>query len=86
MIADYFFVRRCKLDVDGLYSATGPYKYSNGIHWQAMLALAAGIAVAVSTDWLYNYAWFVGFAVAAIVYAVATPRAMPASNPSSPHA
>ena len=42
----------------------------------AMLALAAGIAVALvglvapAVRWLYDYAWFVGFAVAAVLYVV----------------
>ena len=31
MIADYFILRQCVLDVDALYRSEGPYQYSRGI-------------------------------------------------------
>ncbi len=71
MIADYFILRKCELDVDALYRADGEYA---GVNWNAMIGLALGIAVALiglivpSLRWLYDYAWFVGFFVAGIVY------------------
>jgi NCS1 family nucleobase:cation symporter-1 len=74
MIADYFLVRKTTLDVESLYRRNGAYEYSNGINPRAMVALGAGIAVALcglvipGLRWLYDYAWFVGFAAAAIVY------------------
>ncbi len=76
MIADYFLVRRCSLDVDALYSREGIYAYGNGINGRAVGALAAGVAVAllglVVTPLrpLYDYAWFVGLAVAGGLYAI----------------
>jgi NCS1 family nucleobase:cation symporter-1 len=74
MIADYFLVRKCELDVDALYHSDGKYSYTRGVNWRAIFALAAGIAVALiglvvpSFRWLYDYAWFVGFFVAGILY------------------
>ncbi len=74
MIADYFVLRRCKLDVDALYRADGIYAYSRGVNWRAVAALAGGIALALlglvlpPLRWLYDYAWFVGFFVAGLVY------------------
>ncbi len=74
MIADYFLVRKTTLDVESLYRRNGAYEYSNGINPRAMVALGAGIAIALcglvipGLRWLYDYAWFVGFGVAAIVY------------------
>jgi nucleobase:cation symporter-1, NCS1 family len=74
MIADYFILRKCELDVDALYRADGKYAYTRGVNWNAIIALAAGIAVALiglvvpSLRWLYDYAWFVGFFVAGILY------------------
>jgi NCS1 family nucleobase:cation symporter-1 len=74
MIADYFVLRHCNLEVDDLYRADGIYAYSRGINWRAVIALAAGIAIAlVGLVWrplypLYHYAWFVGFFVAGLVY------------------
>ena len=82
MIVDYFVLRRRELNVDDLYRRGGVYEYSRGINWVAMLALAAGVApnlpgflgaigvikpspLAAS---IYNWAWFVGLGVAAIVY------------------
>src|SRR5271155_5276462 len=70
MIADYFLVRKRELDVDALYQSEGKYSYTRGVNWNAIIALAAGIAVALiglivpSLRWLYDYAWFVGFFVA----------------------
>jgi NCS1 family nucleobase:cation symporter-1 len=52
MIADYFILRRCRLDVDALYRADGAYSYGNGINWRAVFALAAGIIVALPA-WSY---------------------------------
>jgi nucleobase:cation symporter-1, NCS1 family len=76
MIADYFILRHCQLDLDALYRAEGVYSYSGGINWRAVCALAAGITVALTglvvhpLRPLYDYAWFVGFFVAGAVYLV----------------
>jgi NCS1 family nucleobase:cation symporter-1 len=74
MIADYFILRKCELDVDALYRADGKYSYTRGVNWNAIIALASGIAVALiglivpALRWLYDYAWFVGFFVAGSLY------------------
>src|ERR1700678_3515505 len=47
MIADYFLLRKCRLNVDSLYLHKGEYSYSNGVNWRAVAALAVGIAVAL---------------------------------------
>jgi NCS1 family nucleobase:cation symporter-1 len=76
MIADYFVLRKCRLNVDALYLHKGEYAYSNGVNWCAVAALAVGIAVALCglayppLRWLYDYAWFVGFLVAGTLYLV----------------
>ena len=70
MVVDYFIVRRRELAVDDLYLRNGIYRYSGGINYRALAALAAGIAVALLglavpvLRWLYDYAWFDGFLVA----------------------
>jgi nucleobase:cation symporter-1, NCS1 family len=77
MITDYFLLRKTKLDVDSLYQRGGQYEYQNGVNRTALIALAAGILVALSglvvpiLRPLYDYAWFVGFAVAGTVYHLA---------------
>jgi NCS1 family nucleobase:cation symporter-1 len=74
MIADYFFLRGTRLDTESLYRREGPYEYRNGINPRAVVALGAGVAAALighwvtAFDWLFKLAWFVGFAVAALVY------------------
>ena len=76
MIADYFIVRGCTLNVEDLYRYNGEYSYRNGINPKAIWSLAAGVAVALiglvvpSLGWLYSYSWFVGFAVSALVYII----------------
>jgi nucleobase:cation symporter-1, NCS1 family len=74
MIADYFLVRRSRLIVPDLYRRNGAYAYDNGVNLRAVTALGAGIAVSLvglvlpPLRILYDYAWFVGFGVAALVY------------------
>src|SRR5260370_31830663 len=74
MIAVYFVYRGCELSVEDLYRRGRRYEYSNGVNVRALVALGAGIAVALvglvvpALRWLYDYAWFVGFLVAGVVY------------------
>jgi NCS1 family nucleobase:cation symporter-1 len=82
MIVDYFVLRRQVLDVDALYRRGGPYEYTRGVNGIAMAALAIGVApsvpgflgalgvAAVGPMWsgIYNWAWFVGFGLAAVAY------------------
>jgi len=86
MIADYFVVRKRVLNVDDLYRRGGEYEYQNGLNWRALVSLVFGVAIALlglaipGIRWLYDYAWFVGFGVSAVVY-VALMRASDASVP-----
>ncbi len=74
MIVDYYTVRRCELRVPELYRRGGCYEYDGGVNFRAMVALGAGIAVALvglfvpALRWLYDYAWFVGFLVSGTMY------------------
>ena len=83
LIADYFLLRKTELDLDGLYSAEGPYRYSGGFNPVALVAFviavlpnipgflkAAGALeeVAPIYESIYTYAWFVGFILAALLY------------------
>lgn len=43
MIADYFVIRRRRLNVDELYNPTGIYSYGNGFSSAALASLALGI-------------------------------------------
>jgi NCS1 family nucleobase:cation symporter-1 len=72
-IADYWVVRRGRLSLPDLYRSRGLYGRVNP---KAMVALGAGVAtalvglVAPPLRPLYDYAWFVGFAVAFVLYAL----------------
>ena len=69
LICDYFVLRKTVLVPEDLYQRGGQYEYSHGFNWQAVAALAAGAGLAFiglllpALRVLYNYAWFVGFAV-----------------------
>lgn len=73
-IVDYFFIRKQNLSLYDLYQREGRYEYSRGFNWKAIAALAVGIVAALaglvfqSLRVLYDYAWFVGFGVSAVVY------------------
>jgi NCS1 family nucleobase:cation symporter-1 len=83
MICDYFVVRKKVLLVQDLYQRDGLYEYRRGFNWQAVISLAAGAGVAFiglfvpQLRVLYNYAWFVGFAVSFLVYFALMQSAQP---------
>lgn len=64
VVCDYLFVRRGQLAVAELYRAGGAYWYRDGVNGGAMIALAAGIGVALlgravpSLSFLFSGAWF----------------------------
>ena len=70
-IADYWLVRKARLSLPDLYAADGIYGRWNP---RALAALVAGVVVALvglvvpALRVLYDYAWFVGFAVAFVLY------------------
>src|SRR5204863_8488749 len=82
MIADYFVVRRGELVLNDLYKRHGIYEFSRGFNWIAILALVTGVlpnlpgfvAALRGTPatglfgTLYNWAWFVGFILSAVIY------------------
>jgi NCS1 family nucleobase:cation symporter-1 len=84
LIADYWALRRGRLDLAGLYRRDGPYWYTGGFNPAALIALVAGMApsapgflttvklVEIPAFWsrLYDYAWFVSFGVSFVSYLV----------------
>src|ERR1700733_4384215 len=88
MICDYFVIRRRVLQVDDLYLRGGLYEYSRGFNGRALIALALGAGTALaglgisSVRALYDYSWFVGFAVSfAAYYAMMRPQRVAAIAP-----
>src|SRR6202795_1475789 len=86
LICDYFIVRKKHLAPQELYLRGGRYEYSDGFHWQAIAALAAGAAIAFIglavplLRVLYNYAWFVGFVVSFLAYFALMNNVQPAAE------
>jgi NCS1 family nucleobase:cation symporter-1 len=80
LIADYFVLRKKIIVTEDLYERGGFYEFSSGFNWPAIGALAAGIFLALiglavpALHSLYQYAWFVGFAVSFSVYLLWMPR------------
>jgi len=84
MIADYFVVRRGELIVSDLYRRHGAYEYSRGFNWVAIGALALGVLPSLPGfvaalrgvpetglfGTIYNWAWFVGFLLSALIYVI----------------
>ena len=74
MVCDYFLIRHTYLDVNSLYHREGTYHYTKGINPRAVVALVLGVGIALiglavkPLHFLYDYAWFVGFFMAGIVY------------------
>ncbi len=74
MICDYYLVRHRELIVEDLYRRGGVYEHQNGFNSWALVALVAGVGIALiglavpAVRWLYDYAWFVGFAVSGGLY------------------
>jgi NCS1 family nucleobase:cation symporter-1 len=91
MVADYFLIRGTRLDTVSLYRRGGPYEYTRGVNPRAIASLVFGVVVALiglavpALRFLYDYAWFVGFFVAAGSYYVLmlryTADAPPLSTP-----
>jgi NCS1 family nucleobase:cation symporter-1 len=91
LIVDYYLIRKKDLNVEGLYSETGPYTYASGWNWVALIALVLGVlpnvpgflnaafpqsfpGVGGFFKGVYTYAWFVGLAIAALVYGAGMSR------------
>jgi NCS1 family nucleobase:cation symporter-1 len=85
LIADYFILRRTRLDLEALYDADGEYRYTGGFSIAGLIALAVAVlpnvpGFFVTVKWVskdavphflvssYEYAWFIGFAVAFVAY------------------
>jgi NCS1 family nucleobase:cation symporter-1 len=85
LIVDYWIVRRKQLALADLYLPNGTYTYNGGWNWRAVVATLLGCAAAwiglvvPALKPLYDYAWFVGFFVAAITHWALMKAAPPAA-------
>ena len=76
MIADFFIIRKQRLDVPELFRVNGAYRYFKGFNPVAIGVLAVSAAICItgefakSVAWLYTYAWFVGLALSFVLYII----------------
>jgi cytosine/uracil/thiamine/allantoin permease len=77
LIADYFLIRKKKLELAELYKEEGIYSYKKtGFNKAAMIALIVGIFLALIGYWvpalnfLYSLSWFTGFIISFVLYYV----------------
>ncbi|MFY0312118.1 NCS1 family nucleobase:cation symporter-1 [Leisingera sp. D0M16] len=85
MLADYYLLRKTRLEVADLFKMNGIYSGSNGTNWAGVWALVigilpnlpgflAGVGITAGTSdffaTIYTYAWFVGLFVAGAAYLV----------------
>ena len=74
LICDYFIIRKRNLKAEDLYDPNGVYTYKKGFNLKAVYALSAGVIIALIglviplLSFLYDYAWFAGFAAAFLGY------------------
>jgi NCS1 family nucleobase:cation symporter-1 len=87
LIADYWILRRGKLDLTDLYRAGGRYWYDGGWNWRAVVAFLVGGVLAVggadfhplidgrpipALSSLADYGWAVGLGTSMVLYVVLT--------------
>ncbi len=76
IMADYWIMRRAKVNIPDLYrtSPTGTYFFTRGVNFRAVIALAvsavAALVLAFSPAFahLSSFAWFIGSGLGAVIY------------------
>ncbi|WP_017541335.1 NCS1 family nucleobase:cation symporter-1 [Nocardiopsis halophila] len=76
IVADYYLLRRQRLDVQALYSSApdGPYHYTRGWNLRAMAVFAAASVFSIAAVWLpaleflSGFAWILGAALGAVLH------------------
>ncbi|MBM7648617.1 NCS1 family nucleobase:cation symporter-1 [Bacillus ectoiniformans] len=69
LFADYYLLRKRRVNVPDLYEYDGQFRYHMGINWAGMISWAVGGTAAVIFS---NYSFVVGFGLAAVCYYVLT--------------
>ncbi|MDR1931560.1 MAG: cytosine permease [Spirochaetales bacterium] len=67
MLADYFLIRKAKLNVRDLYFDNGQYRYAGGFNISAIAALLVGFALSFLNS---NFGFFIALFAAPVVYVV----------------
>ncbi|MDT8862345.1 NCS1 family transporter [Alkalihalobacillus sp. MEB130] len=65
LIADYYLLRKRRVNVPDLYESEGQYKYANGINWAGFLSWIIGGGIAL---FFPTYSFLVGFFLGGVSY------------------
>ncbi len=82
VMADYWLLRKQRVDVPALYTSdsAGPYHYSNGINPKAVAALVPAAAISMlfaflpALNAISSFSWFIAAAMGAGIYYAISPR------------
>ena len=80
MVADYYLLRRRRLNVPALYQISGQYRYWNGFNLPGLFAWLAGGAVAA---WFVDYGLLIGCPLGAVLYLMLANRRYIARYPQA---
>ncbi len=88
LIADYYLVKKQRIDVDALYSMSpgGRYWYAGGVNPKAVAALVPAALIAVlmvlvpSFSSFANFTWFIGCGLGMVLYVLIHGSSNPGSN------
>jgi NCS1 family nucleobase:cation symporter-1 len=67
LVADYYFIRKRRVNVPDLYEENGQYKYAHGINVAGFIAWIVG---AVASYFVPSYGFLAGFLIGAVCYYV----------------
>ena len=65
LLADYFIIRKGKVNVQDLFTAGGQYEYTRGFNLSAMAALAGAFALSLLAG---DYAFYAGLILSVVFY------------------
>jgi len=65
LLTDYYLIQKRNYSVDDLYNSNGRYKYLRGVNLAALIAYIVAIVLSIP---VWNYMFFVGISVSAIIY------------------
>ena len=83
MVVDYFIIKKQKLNLVELYKTDGIYA---GVNMSGMIAFAVPVALTLfalmtgSLSWFYQYGWFTGSFLGAVIYFLVASREAGYSN------
>ncbi|KAI0649150.1 NCS1 nucleoside transporter family [Trametes meyenii] len=84
MVADYWIVHKCKVDVPAMYDPHGRYRYTYGFNWRAVVAILVSVppnmpglisSINPKIDVggamkIFDFAWLFGFFTASVTFTV----------------